>query len=71
MRGFLSLTRRVGERIMIGETVIIEVQDIKGTQVRLGIHAPGIEVDREEIRERKRSSAVVAEDIEENELPRW
>lgn len=36
----LVLTRHVGERITIGDNIIVEVIDIQGTQVRLGIKAP-------------------------------
>lgn len=36
----LTLTRRVGERIAIGNDVEIEVVAVQGGRVRLGIHAP-------------------------------
>jgi carbon storage regulator len=36
----LVLTRRVGEKLMIGNEVIIEVVSISGEGVRLGITAP-------------------------------
>ena len=36
----LTLTRRLGERIVIGDTVEIEVVQIQGGRVRLGIRAP-------------------------------
>lgn len=36
----LTLTRRVGERIVIGDTVEVEVVQIQGGRVRLGIRAP-------------------------------
>lgn len=50
----LVITRRIGERLMIGDDIIVEVLGVKGNQVRLGIAAPKhIEVDREEIRHRK------------------
>ena len=46
----LILTRRAGERIKIGEDIVVEVLGVKGTQVRLGITAPkNLEVHREEI----------------------
>ena len=52
----LILTRRVGERIVIGPDIAVEVLEVKGNQVRLGIDAPAeIEVHREEIAERIRS----------------
>lgn len=48
----LVLSRRVGERIMIGENIVIEVMEVKGEQVRLGINAPrDVVIHREEIYE--------------------
>jgi carbon storage regulator len=49
----LILTRRVGERLMIGNDVTVTVLGLKGNQVRLGIAAPkNVAVHREEIYER-------------------
>ncbi len=46
----LMLTRRAGERVVIGEDVVIDVVEISGQTVRLGIAAPqGLPVYREEI----------------------
>lgn len=51
----LILTRRVGEALMIGDEVTVTVLGIKGSQVRLGVHAPRtVTVHREEIYERIR-----------------
>ena len=36
----LSMTRHVGEIIAIGPDILIEVQRIGGTQVRLAVTAP-------------------------------
>lgn len=50
----LILTRNVNESIFIGEDIKITVLEISRSQVRIGIDAPrSIEVDREEIRDRK------------------
>ena len=50
----LILTRRIGEVLIIGKTIRVTVLQVKGSQVRLGVDAPReIEVDREEIHERK------------------
>ena len=46
----LILTRRVGETLMIGDTIKVTVLSIKGAQVRLGIKAPDdVAVHRSEI----------------------
>lgn len=46
----LILTRKVGERIVIGERINVYVIETKGQQVRLGIEAPGdIPIHREEV----------------------
>jgi carbon storage regulator len=36
----LVLTRKAGESIFIGEEIEVQVVEIKGSQVRLGIAAP-------------------------------
>lgn len=49
----LILTRRVGETIVIGNSIQVTVLGVKGNQVRLGISAPkDVAVHREEIFER-------------------
>lgn len=51
--GMLILTRRVGETIRIGESVVVTVLGVKGSQVRIGIEAPrNVAVNREELYER-------------------
>lgn len=46
----LVLTRRVGERLIIGDRVTVTMLGIKGNQVRIGIDAPkDVTVHREEI----------------------
>ncbi len=46
----LILTRRIGEKILIGDDVQIAVLGVRGNQVRLGIEAPAeVSVHREEI----------------------
>jgi carbon storage regulator len=67
----LILTRKLGERITIGNDIVISLLEIKGSQVKLGIEAPkGISIHRQEIYERIReenliSSAVTAFDLSE------
>jgi len=49
----LILTRRVGEKLVIGEDVTVTVLSVKGNQVRIGIDAPReVTVNREEIYQR-------------------
>lgn len=49
----LVLTRKVGEKIRIGEQIVITVMDIKGKQARLGVEAPQeFSVHRQEIYDR-------------------
>jgi len=55
----LVLSRKVSERIVIGDDVVITVVAINGRQgkVRLGIEAPKeIKIDRQEVREQKLAS---------------
>ena len=49
----LILTRRVGERLVIGENLTVTVLGVKGNQIRIGIDAPPeVQVHREEIFQR-------------------
>ena len=46
----LRIKRRTGERIIVGDEVVIEVLEVRGGTVRLGIDAPrSVQVYREEI----------------------
>jgi carbon storage regulator len=48
----LVLTRRRGERIMIGDEIVVTVLEVNGDQVRIGIDAPrSVGVFREEVYE--------------------
>ncbi len=49
----LILTRRIDERIFIGDEIVLSVLDIEGNRVKLGIQAPKeIAILREEIHAR-------------------
>lgn len=53
----LVVTRRTGEKIMIGDDMEIMVISVQGPQVRIGIKAPKeVSVHREEIYERIKAS---------------
>jgi carbon storage regulator len=46
----LILTRRPGERVVIGGEILVTVMGVSGHTVRLGIEAPeGVSIYREEI----------------------
>ena len=50
IRRVLILTRRVGESIMIGESVEVKVLGLRAGQIRIGVDAPAdVTVHREEI----------------------
>lgn len=49
----LILTRRIGEKLLIGDDIEISVLSVRGNQVSIGINAPkDVPVHREEIRDR-------------------
>jgi carbon storage regulator len=63
----LILTRRPGERVVIGDEILVTVMGVSGHTVRLGIAAPaGVPIYREEIwlavREENRAAAAAAAD---------
>ena len=46
----LVLTRKLGERIFIGENIVITLLDAQSTRARIGIDAPAdVEILREEL----------------------
>lgn len=60
----LVLTRRAGESIVIGNSVVVTVLESRGDQIRLGIQAPReVQVHREEVYrqvERENAAAVAS-----------
>ena len=65
----LILTRKLGERINIGDDIIVTLVEIKGTQVKLGIDAPkSIGIHRHEIYERIRTANLEASDVSDSDL---
>jgi carbon storage regulator len=63
----LILTRRPGERVVIGDEVLVTVMGVSGHTVRLGIAAPqGVPIYREEIwlavKEENRAAAAASVD---------
>jgi carbon storage regulator len=46
----LVLTRKIGERIVIDNDIVVEVLQVKGNRIRLGISAPsGAVILRQEL----------------------
>jgi carbon storage regulator len=71
----LILTRRPGERVVIGDEILVTVMAVSGHTVRLGIAAPaGVPIYREEIwlavREENRAAAAAHADAIPSEPPR-
>ncbi len=66
----LVLTRKIGEKIIIGDNIFLTIIDIKGDQVQLGLDAPReISIHREEVfleiqEENKRAQASKDFDID-------
>ena len=57
----LVLSRRVGERLMIGDDVVLTVLEVRSDGVRLGIDAPrSVAVNRAEVIEAVKQSNVEA-----------
>jgi carbon storage regulator len=66
----LIITRRPGERIMVGDEVVVEVMEIVGNSVRIGVQAPrSVAVYREEIYAAVRDENRAAADAPLDGLP--
>lgn len=65
----LILTRKLGEKINIGDDITVTLIEIKGSQVKLGIEAPrNIEIHRQEIYERIREENLSSSGIDDSDL---
>ena len=50
MDGWLVLTRKQNQDILIGDHIVVRIAEIRGQQVRLAIHAPSdVQVLRREV----------------------
>jgi carbon storage regulator len=67
----LIITRKPGEKIMLGDEIVVHVMEIVGNSVRVGIEAPrSIPVYREEIWDAVREENRAAADASPEALPR-
>ena len=65
----LILTRKLGEKITIGDDITITIVEIKGAQVKLGVEAPKhVEIHRQEVYERIRQENLSSSDINDSDL---
>jgi carbon storage regulator len=59
----LVLSRRPGEQICIGNSILVTLASIHGPRVRLGIEAPlEVPVEREDLRRRRAETAPPSQD---------
>lgn len=67
----LILTRKLGEKINIGDDITVTLLEIKGAQVKLGIDAPkSIVIHRNEIYEKIREENLRSSNISDSDLSR-
>jgi carbon storage regulator len=67
----LIITRRQGEKIMLGDDIVVHVMEIVGSSVRVGIEAPrSIPVYREEIWHAVRNENRAAAEASSDAFPR-
>lgn len=65
----LILTRKLGERITIGDDIVISLIEIKGSQVKLGIEAPkSVSIHRQEIYERIKAENLKSSEVRTSDL---
>jgi carbon storage regulator len=73
VRTVLVISRKLGEKVFIGDNIVLTVVDIDRNKIRLGFTAPReIEIDREEIRKAKLSDQSIVDrafdlDLQEGE----
>jgi carbon storage regulator len=66
----LIITRKAGERVMVGDDIVVHVMELVGGSVRIGIEAPrSIPVYREEIYAAVREENLAAAEAS-GELPK-
>jgi carbon storage regulator len=67
----LIITRKPGEKIMLGDEIVVHVMEVVGSSVRIGIQAPrSLPVYREEIWDAVRAENRAAADAAADALHR-
>ncbi len=67
----LIITRKLGERIMVGDDIVITLLEIKGSQARIGIEAPkDVTIHRQEIFDKIRQENLNASNVFGEDLDR-
>ena len=67
----LIITRRPGEKVMLGDDTVVEVIEVSGSTVRIGIDAPrSVPVYREEIWRSVKEENAAAATVDADALPR-
>jgi len=65
----LILTRKSGEKIAIGDDIVINFLEIKGTQVKVGVEAPRhVTIHRQEVYERVKEENKAASSMSATDL---
>lgn len=65
----LILTRKSGEKIAIGDDIVISLLEVKGTQVKIGIQAPeSITIFRQELYEKIKKENFKSAQVSESDF---
>ncbi|MEO6309405.1 MAG: carbon storage regulator CsrA [Leifsonia sp.] len=63
----LVLTRKLGEKILIGDDIVVTVLDVRGDSIRLGVDAPrGVRIQRDEVVRAVAAANVAATHIDDS-----
>jgi len=66
----LVLSRKKNEKIIINESIVITIVDVRGDRVRIGIDAPrDIPIHRQEIHEAIEQALKVEQALDQQETP--
>jgi len=63
----LVLTRKPGEKILLGDDIVITVLDARGDSIRIGIDAPrGLKIQRDEVVRAVTEANIAAATVDES-----